>query len=309
MTPSDPRAALWMLWGALCFAAMAAMTHALGSRCDWVQVALVRALFMYVSILLVAGVTRVRLVLWRPPTLWVRSLAGTFSLFCSFYALSRLPVAEVLTLTNTYPIWIVLMSWGAFGQRPAPRDLAAVTCGVLGVALIERPRFGHDHVAALVALVSSLCAAVAMLGLHRLRDLDPRAVVAHFAGVATAMTAAVLLSRSAAVPLAGSSAMVLQSPPLDTLLLLGGVGLTGTVGQVFLTKAYAAGMPSEVAVISLTQVIFGLLLDLAFWGRALSPIALVGMVLILAPTAWINLRDRDRDRDRDRPGHPARPPV
>jgi drug/metabolite transporter (DMT)-like permease len=308
MTPSDPRAALWMLWGALCFAAMAAMTHALGSRCDWVQVALVRALFMYVSILLVAGITRVRLVLWRPPTLWVRSLAGTFSLFCSFYALSRLPVAEVLTLTNTYPIWIVLMSWGAFGQRPAARDLAAVTCGVIGVALIERPRFGHDNVAALVALVSSLCAAVAMLGLHRLRDLDPRAVVAHFAGVATAATAAVLLGRStAAVSLVSSSAMVLRTQPLDTLLLLGGVGLTGTVGQILLTKAYAAGMPSEVAVISLTQVIFGLLFDLAFWGRALSPIALVGMVLILAPTAWINLRDRDRDRDR--PVHPARPPV
>ena len=40
------------------------------------------------------------------------------------------------------------------------------------------------------------------------------------------------------------------------------------MGQVFLTKAYAAGVPSEIAVISLTQVIFGLLLDIAFWGRA-----------------------------------------
>ena len=32
-------------------------------------------------------------VVWRPRVLWVRSLAGTSSLFCSFYALTRLPVA------------------------------------------------------------------------------------------------------------------------------------------------------------------------------------------------------------------------
>ena len=149
MTPADARPALWMLWGAFAFAAMGAMAHALGSRCDWMQIALVRALFMYVAIVAVARVMRVPLVVWRPRVLWVRSLAGTSSLFCSFYALTRLPVAEVLTLTNTYPIWIILMSWVAFGQRPTARDLAAVACGTIGVVLIERPRLEHDHVAAL----------------------------------------------------------------------------------------------------------------------------------------------------------------
>src|SRR5947209_13104064 len=145
MAPSDLRPALWMLWGALSFAIMGAMTHALGTRCDWMQIALVRALFMYVAILAVARVARVRLVVWRPRVLWVRSLAGTFSLFCSFYALTRLPVAEVLTLTHTYPIWIIVLSWTVFRQRPTGRDLAAVACGVIGVVLIERPRLGHDQ--------------------------------------------------------------------------------------------------------------------------------------------------------------------
>ena len=192
MTPPDRRPALWMLWGALAFAAMGAMTHALGTRCDWMQIALVRALFMYVAI------TAVRAGGWRPAW-WsggrrcsgCGAWRGPPSLFCSFYALTRLPVAEVLTLTNTYPIWIILMSWGAFGQRPTARDLMAVACGTLGVVLIEQPRLGHDHVAALIALLSAFCAAVAMLGLHRLKDVDPRAVVAHFAGVASVVAATV----------------------------------------------------------------------------------------------------------------------
>lgn len=279
-----------MLWAALCFAAMGAMAHALGPRCHWMQIALVRALFMYISIVATARVAGVRLVVWRPPVLWVRSLAGTSSLVCSFYALTRLPVAEVLTLTNTYPIWIILMSWAAFGQRPAARDLVAVGCGMLGVILIERPRLGHDQVAASIALLGAFFAGVALLGLHRLKDIDPRAVVAHFAGVATVVAGAILAWRSSSGSgTTTAAAAALMSDP-TTLCLLGGVGLTGTVGQVFLTKAYAVGMPSRVAVISLTQVIFGLGFDLTFWGRGMPPIALVGMALILAPTAWSTYR-------------------
>jgi drug/metabolite transporter (DMT)-like permease len=297
MIRSDVRPALWMLWGAVCFAAMGAMTHALGTRCDWMQIALVRALFMFVSIVAVARVRGLRLVVWRPGVLWVRSLSGTASLFCSFYALTRLPVAEVLTLTNTYPIWIILMSWAAFGQRPTARDLVAIASGMIGVVLIEQPRLDSDHVAAVVALVSAVCAAIAMLGLHRLKDVDPRAVVAHFAGVATAVAAAALAWRSSTGSLTPTPFGFLDLGHGEgalNLALLGGVGLTGTVGQVFLTKAYAAGLPSEIAVISLTQVIFGLVLDLTIWGRSMPPLALLGMVLILAPSAWIAQRARVR---------------
>jgi drug/metabolite transporter (DMT)-like permease len=171
------------------------------------------------------------------------------------------------------------------------RDLLAVACGMVGVILIERPRLGQDQTAALVALLSGFFAAVALLGLHRLKDLDPRAVVAHFAGVASAVAAFVLAGRTTEV---STLATTLTSPrqPLSTFLLLGGVGLTGTVGQVFLTKAYTAGIPSEMAVISLTQVIFGLLFDFTFWGHSMSPLALLGMALILVPTAWISVGAR-----------------
>jgi drug/metabolite transporter (DMT)-like permease len=292
MTSPDVRPALWMLWGALAFATMGAMTHALGSRCDWIEIALVRALFMGIAIAAVAWLARVQLVLWRPRVLWVRSVAGTTSLFCSFYALTRLPVAEVLTLTNTYPIWIIVMSCALFGQRPAPRDLAAIICATIGVVLIEQPRVGADQGAALIALLSAFFAAVAMLGLHRLRDIDHRAVVAHFALVGSVSTATALAWRSAAGRVTASLIPSHATADPTTLLLLGGVGLTGTVGQVFLTKAYAAGVPTEIAVISLIQVIFALGFDLVFWGRTLSPITLVGMALILAPTAWIAARTR-----------------
>jgi drug/metabolite transporter (DMT)-like permease len=69
--------------------------------------------------------------------------------------------------------------------------------------------------------------------------------------------------------------------------LLVGVGVTGTVGQIFLTKAYAAGVPSRVAVLSLTQVVFGMGFDVALWQRSFPMTSLVGTALVLAPTAWL----------------------
>lgn len=280
----DPhgRPARWMLGGAFCFAAMGATTHALGPRCDWLVVALVRVVIMFVGTALMARVAAVRLVVFRPPTLWMRSLAGSFSLVANFYALTRLPVADAITLSNIYPLWIVLGSAFALRRAPATAEVLGMASGIVGVVLIQQPHLGGDRFAVLVALLSSVSTAVAMMGLHRLRGIDPRAVVAHFAGVASLVAAAWLLLRRDSI----------MPTTLDgtTILLLLGVGASGTAGQFLLTRAYASGPPTQVAVIGLTQVVFALGFDALLWRRSLTALTLAGFVLVLAPTAFLSGR-------------------
>ncbi len=282
MSAPDVRPGFWMLGGAVAFAAMGAFTHALGPRCDWLVVALVRALFMFASTATLAVASGVQLVVWNPPTLWTRSLAGSFSLVCNFFALTQLPVADALTLSNMYPLWIVLMTAWLLRQPPSTREVVAVASGLVGVALIERPQLGGNGFAATVALISSVSSAVAMLGLHRLRHVDTKAVVAHFAGVASLIAGGWLLTRPDAI----STALL---DPITVLLLLG-VAFSGTIGQFCLTKAYAHGTPSRIAVIGLTQVVFGMGFDVALWGRSLTPLTFAGFLLVLAPTAWLSGR-------------------
>ena len=276
------RASIFMISGAMALASMSTMTHAIGPRCDWLVIALVRASVMFVTAATLVRVSGSRLVFLRPRTLWVRSLAGSFSLVCNFYALTKLPPADVVTLTNIHPLWIVLIT--AVGHRRWPRlgEALGVACGLAGVVLIERPDLPGDHLAALVALLSSVSTTVAMLGLHRLRNLDSRAVVTHFAGVASLVALSWLLIRGD-----------LRSSGLfegRTLLLLAGIGATGTLGQIFLTKAYAAGSPSKVAVVGLTQVVFAMGLEAAIWGRSMTLGMAAGFVLILGPTTWLSLQ-------------------
>ncbi|WP_165220858.1 DMT family transporter [Aquisphaera insulae] len=287
--PGPPRPAVWMIAAAFCFATMGALTHGVAPRCDWLLVALVRIICSFTMSASMAILAGQRLVFLKPRTLWLRSTAGTVSLICTFYALSRLPVADVLTLTNMYPLWIVLMSMAGTPRREILLDLACVVSGIAGVALIQQPHVSAAANGAVpVALVASVTTAIAMMGLHRLRQVDPRAVVAHFSGLASL----VLLAWA---PFHGKLSGLLDVDPLTALMLLG-VGVSGTVGQIFLTMAYAAGVPSRVAVLSLTQVVFGMMFDIVIDGRVLGPVTLAGFFLVLGPTAWITVR-RGRIRE------------
>ena len=174
-----------MVCGSLAFALMATMAHALGSDwdCDWRVIAVSRtflAMVFATALTLAAGA---RLVFWGPRSLWIRSIAGSISLVCTFFAFTRLPVSHVLTLTNTFPIWVALLSWPLLRERPPARIWLFIASGILGVYLIQKPHLAEGNFASLIALGSSVSTAVAMIGLHRLHYIDPRAIVVHFSTV------------------------------------------------------------------------------------------------------------------------------
>jgi len=275
-----------MLFGAIAFSIMAALTHALGATWDWQIIAASRtglALVFATALTLRAGA---KLVFWEPKTLWVRSISGSISLVCTFYALTRLPVALVLTLTNVFPIWVALLSWPLLKERPSRETWIAIAVALVGVVLVQQPHFvvedgrNDGRLAAILALVSSVSTAISMLGLHRLQQVDPRAIVAHFSGVALV----VCLVSLAIFP---NTALASSHFDATSLWMMLGVGICATTGQIFLTKAFAAGPPAKVSVVALTQVGFAMVFDVVIWGHRFSNITLLGMALVMAPTAWL----------------------
>jgi drug/metabolite transporter (DMT)-like permease len=277
-----------MLCGSLSFALMTCCASVLSASCDWRVVALARGGLAFLFAVFLCRSAGARLIVWRPRVLWLRSIAGSLSLLCTFFALSRLEVEEVLTLTNTFPLWVAFLSWAALNERLSASVWLSLVSGVVGVALIQQPRFAEGNFATLLALGAAFTSAVAMLGLNRLADLDPRAIVAHFSGVATATVLVSFLflhGRAPAEPRHSGAALV---------LLLLGVGLTATVGQLFLTKAFTVGKPSKVSVVGLSQVVFAMALENLYRPRSYNALTLLGMALTLAPTAWVLTRGRRR---------------
>lgn len=278
---------VWMLSGCFFFTLMGAMTHALGPNCDWRLIALARsslALLFASGLAMHAGV---RLIFFGPRTLWIRSLAGSVSLVSTFFALTRLPISDVLALTNMFPIWVALLSWPLLHEPPGGEVLLAVCSGVSGVALIQQPHFAQGNFAILLALFSSFFTAIAMLGLHRLSDLDPRCIVVHFSGVSSLVCLLALFL--------GWNSVTLEIPTFQSWWLLLGVGFTATVGQLFLTRAFAEGSPAKVSVVGLTQVVMAIVLDRVLFGRSFSVMTILGMALVLLPTGWLMIQQAWRE--------------
>jgi len=279
-----------MLFGALAFALMSTLIHGLSTTCDWQVIAIARTFLALTFAAGLATASGASLVFFRPRVIWIRSIAGSLALMTGFYSFTRLPVADVLTLTNMFPIWVAVLSWPILGVKPRRPTWLAVLAGVGGVVLIQQgnrlsiPTGEGDGLLRgntwLVAALSSVCSAVALLGLNRLHRVDARAVVAHFSFVSLLFSIGSFFVFPATKPLQFSG---------PTVLMLLGVGITGTIGQIFLTKAFAAGDPSRVSVVGLSQVGFGALLEMIFFDRSFHGLTLLGMGLIVVPSAWLLL--------------------
>ena len=280
---------LWMLVGSFSFSWMGALAHDLNRSLDWQVVAISRSFIPLVIVGAWAIATGIRLVFWKPAILWMRSLAGSCSLIGTFFALKHLPISDVFTLTNMFPVWVALLAWPMLGKFPSAKVWLSVACGAAGVILIQRPHLAEGNFAALVAVSVSLFTALAMIGLHRLKGIDTRAVVVHFSATSLLFaTAAYFLFPRRSEPLA-----------LDWWQIrdLVGVGLTATLGQICLTTAFTTGDPAKISVVGLTQIVFALILDATILGHPLEPEKLLGIPLVIGPTAWLMLRHQSPPAD------------
>jgi drug/metabolite transporter (DMT)-like permease len=278
-----------MLGSSLAFAAMSACSHAAGERCDWRLPALARAALVLLFTAALAKARRVQLTIVGTRILWIRSITGSVSMLLTFYALTHLPVATAVTLTNTFPLWVTLLAWPVMRQRPTAGVLVALASGIVGVYLIEQPQGADSRLACSCALAAAFCTAVVMIGLHRLRHFDPLVIVVHFSAVATGIIGAFILWTAATregvdlAPLADA----------ETIALLVGIGLLGATGQILMTAAFRVAMPQRLSVIGLSQVLFALGFELLFWPAKEGidrGYQLLGMALVMAPVGWLLTR-------------------
>lgn len=273
---------LWILISSFAFSWMATLAPLATKGCNWQLVAVVRCGIPLVLITLWAKWDGVKFVAWGPPVLWLRSLAGSCSLVGTFYALAHMPITDIYTISNIFPIWVALLSWPMLGRMPSGLVWLSIASSIVGVALIQGAELQDGNLAALVVVAVSIFTALAMMGLNRLAHLDPRAVVVHFSATALVFATGcyfIFPHEPAPEPFNGTH--------LAELLA---VGVTASIGQYFLTRAFTAGDPAKVSVASLTQFVFILVLDITVLGNPLNPHKLWGIPLILGPTVWLMMQ-------------------
>lgn len=210
-----------------------------------------------------------------------RCLAGVFALMCWFWSMGGLPLATAMTLNATSSLWIALyfcvLAWFLRKRghaRPDTGLLVAIAAGFLGVAAVLQPTIRADQwLHGLVGLASGALAALAYLQVIEIaRAGEPEErVVFYFSIFGVVMGAAMTLL---------SGGFKLPGPPQALALLM--IGVLATVAQWMMTRAFALGRPLVNATLQYSGIAFSFLLGVAWFEDAVTPLAVIGMVLIAA---------------------------
>lgn len=284
---SNSKGVLWMVFGGFAFATMGAFAHQLGKHCDWLLIAFFRMFISFIIVFFLAKRAGIKPFVFNNSTLWLRSIVGSSAMLGTFYALTKLPISEIAIITETRPIWVALVAGYILGEYTGKRIWLTIIFGMIGVILIEHPRIASQNIAGIAAIYAAFAGAVVMICLRKLKDLDPRVIVTHFSATASIVTILVFMTFRTEIDLSA-----LQNT--NVVLMLLGVGLFGTIGQLAMTKAFSIGEAPRIASAGFIKVGFSAGYDLILWGYVFNLPTLIGMALILLSTGWLINRKKDQ---------------
>jgi drug/metabolite transporter (DMT)-like permease len=239
----------WMVIACFLFAVMSLSAKRAMAELSFLEVATGRAAFGAVTIWVWARSRSIPIAVHDRRTQWSRTVAGIAAMFFGFYALSRLPLGDAVTLANLTPLILAVVSGKLLGERSGSGLLIAVLLGLGGVALLAGASLSHPHgeqagaLAFAAAVVAAFCSAVAMIFLRRLGPREsPEGVSLHFAVWAAVVTFIVGLP-------------FMRVPSLPALLSLMLAGFTGGAAQVAMTKAYGLDKAARVSAAGYSGVV------------------------------------------------------
>ena len=203
--------------------------------------------------------------------LTLRAVFGTVGIFANFYALSKIPIGEAMTLNKTAPFFTVFFSWMLLGEKVTRRQLLCLVSAFTGAMLVMKPGFrgGEAHAAAL-ALVGGLGAGLAYVCVHQLGKMkvDGALIVLYFSA----------FSCLASLPFAAADYCPMTWAQVAILL---GAGVGPAIGQFGVTLAYRYAEPRKIAAYDYTNVIFTALFGFAFFAQVPDLLSVAGFVVIL----------------------------
>lgn len=217
----------------------------------------------------------------RPKAHAVRGLYGVVGMIFNFGAVILLPLAEATTINFSAPIWAVILCMILLKERVGIWRWSAVIAGFAGILIIAQPGDGHIPLdGALVAMAGAFMIALISIQIRDLsRTEQPMVIVFWFAAISVLLAA----------PL---QPFVMQAHSASDWLLLLGIGLSGTWGQLLITMALRFGKVSSVIVMDYSSIVWATLLGWLLFSTLPPATTWLGAPLIVAAGLIIAWRER-----------------
>ncbi len=206
----------------------------------------------------------------RLPLHIVRNLFHYSAQFCWFWALALIPMAQVVAIEFTMPIWTAILAAIFLGEVLNQRRLTAIALGFIGVLLIVRPGVDAANIGQLVALTAALGFGCSVTMTKSLTRTDSPLTVIFYMFLIQIFIGAI------------PTYLQWQWPHGHQWPWIVVVALCGTFSHFCLTKAMSLADATMVVPMDFLRVPLTALAGLVLYGEAISGWVIAGAGLILA---------------------------
>lgn len=274
------KGALLLLLAEACFAGIGAIVKFTSATASEVQVVFFRnffALLLMLPFLYRHGFSLLKTKRWYLHL--SRSLTGIISMYCFFYVLARLPLAQGMLVLLLSPFIVPIIARFWLKERPSRLTLLGIALGFVGVLLALPGADTGVQAIMLVALLSAVLVAVTKTTIRYMSDTEPAVRIVFYFSLLTAVLSAI------PVPF--------YWQPLNNEVWLAfiAMGILAAIGQLAMTRAYAIAPASDIGMWTYSSVIFAGLFGYLFWQEPVTMAWFAG-VLVIFYAGYITTRQR-----------------
>jgi drug/metabolite transporter (DMT)-like permease len=260
------------------------------------EVVFFRGLFALIPVLALSYATNGPSALVRTERPWLhlrRAIAGAASMFLNFYAVTRIPLADLTAFTFVMPIFATVLAAILLGERVGPHRAVAVVAGFVGVLLMTEAHggplsslAGGTSLGATAAIGAALLSAFVVVFIRHMS--------------ATETSEAIVFYFMSACAAAGAAAMAFERPTFvaSELGWLIACGILGGAGQVCMTYSYRFAEPSLLAAFDYTAMVWAVTLGYFLFNERPAAQVLAGAGVVIASGLYIGWRERRLHRKR-----------
>lgn len=219
---------------------------------------------------------------WR--TMGVRGVSHGLGVSLWFYAMARLPIAEVTALGYVTPILVTLGAALFLGERLQLRRILAIALGLIGVMIILRPGVSVISVGQFAQLAATPLFAASFLLAKKMTGKEDLSVIV--AGLSIVCTLTLL---------PGALLNWVNPTPGDIALLIL-TALFATAGHYTMTRAFSLAPLATLQPISFLQLLWATLFGVLLFGESIDIYVVTGGTILVISTSYIAHRESVIDR-------------
>ena len=278
----------------LLFVAVTALVKYNGTRIPAAESAFLRYSMGLVFLLpMINAMRQSQLTIRQHKLFWLRGIAHTGGVSLWFYAMARIPIADVTAMNYLTPIYVTLGAALFLGEKLALRRILAVVAALVGALIILRPGFREVGMGHLAMLFAAVFFATSYLVAKLMSDETNPAIVV------------TMLSITVTIGLAPLALANWVTPTGSELVVLFAVAALATAGHYTMSMAFAAAPVTVTQPVSFLQLVWAVLLGAVVFGEGVDPWVVIGGLVIIGSITFMTMREAVLKRKIRTPAVPA----